>query len=164
MILLYHGSNTDIEQINLKAGIPYKDFGQGFYLTPDIETAKRMAQKKVNLFGGMPTLITYEFMEEELAGMSLKVMRFPEKATADWFLFIDANRDRKLPHPTHDYDIVVGPIADDGVVLQLTSYHRGTSTAEQAAFDLQDKYLDQQYFFGSEASLQVIRKIKTEKI
>ena len=47
-MILYHGSNTDIEQIDLKAGIPYKDFGQGFYLTPDIETAKRMAQKKVN--------------------------------------------------------------------------------------------------------------------
>lgn len=163
-MILYHGSNTDIEQIDLKAGIPYKDFGQGFYLTPDIETAKRMAQKKANLFGGTPTLIAYELKEDELANTSLKVKRFPEKATADWFLFIDANRDRKLPHPTHDYDIVIGPIADDGVVLQLTSYHRGTSTAEQAAIDLQDRYLDQQYFFGTEAALQVIRKIGSEKI
>lgn len=163
-MILYHGSNTDIEQIDLKAGIPYKDFGQGFYLTPDIETAKRMAQKKVNLFGGTPTLIAYELKEDELANTSLKVKRFPEKATAEWFLFIDANRDRKLPHPTHDYDIVIGPIADDGVVLQLTSYHRGTSTAEQAAIDLQDRYLDQQYFFGSLAALQIIRKICSEKI
>lgn len=163
-MILYHGSNTDIEQIDLKAGIPYKDFGQGFYLTPDIETAKRMAQKKANLFGGTPILIAYELKEDELANTSLKVKRFPEKATADWFLFIDANRDRKLPHPTHDYDIVIGPIADDGVVLQLTSYHRGTSTAEQAAIDLQDRYLDQQYFFGTKAALQVIRKIGSEKI
>ena len=163
-MILYHGSNTDIEQIDLKAGIPYKDFGQGFYLTPDIETAKRMAQKKVNLFGGTPTLIAYELKEDELANTSLKVKRFPEKATAEWFLFIDANRDRKLPHPTHDYDIVIGPIADDGVVLQLTSYHRGTSTAEQAAIDLQDRYLDQQYFFGSLAALQIIRKICSKKI
>ena len=163
-MILYHGSNTDIEQIDLKAGIPYKDFGQGFYLTPDIETAKRMAQKKANLFGGTPTLIAYELKEDELANTSLKVKRFPEKATAEWFLFIDANRDRKLPHPTHDYDIVIGPIADDGVVLQLTSYHRGTSTAEQAAIDLQDRYLDQQYFFGSLAALQIIRKICSKKI
>lgn len=62
------------------------------------------------------------------------------------------------------HDIVIGPIADDGVVLQLTSYHRGTSTAEQAATDLQDRYLDQQYFFGSAAALQMIRKIGSEKI
>mgnify|MGYP003318054067 CR=1 FL=1 len=163
-MILYHGSNTDIEQINLKAGIPYKDFGQGFYLTPDIETAKRMAQKKANLFGGPPTLITYDFKDEAVTNTSLKIKCFPEKATAEWFLFIDANRDRKLPHPTHDYDIVIGPIADDGVVLQLTSFHRGTSTAEQAALDLQDKYLDQQYFFGSEAALQMIQKVNSEKI
>ena len=107
-MILYHGSNMDIEQINLKAGIPYKDFGQGFYLTPDIKTAKRMAQKKVNLFGGTPTLITYDFKDDALERTSLKIKCFPEKATAEWFLFIDANRDRKLPHPTHDYDIVIG--------------------------------------------------------
>lgn len=109
-------------------------------------------------------LITYDFDENDLAINTLKVKRFPEKATAEWFLFIDANRDRKMPHPTHSYDIVIGPIADDGVVLQLTSYRHGTSTAEQAAIDLQDKYLDQQYYFGSEAALQLIRKIKVEKI
>lgn len=163
-MILYHGSNTDIEQIDLKVGSPYKDFGQGFYLTSDIETAKRMAQKKANLFGGAPTLIIYELKDDAFASTSLKIKRFPEKASAEWFLFIDANRDRQLSHPTHDYDIVIGPIADDGVVLQLTSYHRGTSTAEQAAIDLQDKYLDQQYFFGSEASLQMIQKINSEQI
>ncbi len=163
-MILYHGSNMDIEQIDLKLGIPYKDFGQGFYLTPDIETAKRMAQKKANLFGGTPTLITYEFKDDTFTSTSLKIKRFPEKATAEWFLFIDANRNRKLPHPTHDYDIVIGPIADDGVVLQLTSFHRGTSTAEQAALDIQDKYLDQQYFFGSEAALQMIQKVNSERI
>jgi len=30
---LYHGSNTDIKEINLAMCHPYKDFGQGFYLT-----------------------------------------------------------------------------------------------------------------------------------
>lgn len=163
-MILYHGSNTDIDHIDLKAGIPYKDFGQGFYLTSDVDTAKRMAQKKANLFGGTPVLIKYELNENDLTKASLKVKRFPEKATAEWFLFIDANRDRKFPHPTHDYDIVIGPIADDGVVLQLTSFHRGTSTAEQAAIDLQDRYLDQQYFFGSEAALQMIHKVGIENI
>lgn len=32
-MLLYHGSNTDIKEINLSMCRPYKDFGQGFYLT-----------------------------------------------------------------------------------------------------------------------------------
>jgi hypothetical protein len=30
----------------------------------------------------------------------------------EWFLFVDANRDRKNDKPIHDYDIVIGPIAN----------------------------------------------------
>jgi len=163
-MILYHGSNTDIEHIDLSLGLKYKDFGQGFYLTPNKETATRMAHKKTHLFGGVPTLISYEFDENALAKTPLKVKIFPEKATAEWFLFIDSNRDRQQPHPVHDYDIVCGPIADDGVVLQLADYHRGKSTPEQAAIELQDKYLDQQYYFGSEAALQLIRKVTSETV
>ena len=48
---LYHGTNADVESIDLAKGIRYKDFGQDFYLTPDRQTAVRMAQKKTRLFG-----------------------------------------------------------------------------------------------------------------
>ncbi len=30
---LYHGTNLDIKTIDLKKCRPYKDFGQGFYVT-----------------------------------------------------------------------------------------------------------------------------------
>ena len=43
---LYHGTNTDIETIDLSQGLRYKDFGKGFYATPDRVTAVRMAQKR----------------------------------------------------------------------------------------------------------------------
>ena len=49
---LYHGTNQDIETIDLTRGMRHKDFGKGFYLTPDKNTAIRMAQKKARLFGG----------------------------------------------------------------------------------------------------------------
>ncbi len=32
-MVLYHGSNTDIKEIDLRMCKPYKDFGRGFYLT-----------------------------------------------------------------------------------------------------------------------------------
>ena len=32
-MLLYHGSNIDIKEIDLAMCRPYKDFGKGFYLT-----------------------------------------------------------------------------------------------------------------------------------
>ncbi|MCR5696754.1 MAG: DUF3990 domain-containing protein [Marinilabiliaceae bacterium] len=160
---LYHGTNIDIECIDLAKGLTHKDFGKGFYVTPDKATAARMAKKKARLFGGVPTLITYEFDETALHS-SLKTKIFPEKATVEWFLFIDANRNKTNATPIHNYDIVVGPIADDGVVLQLTNYREGIYTLEQAASLLQDKYLDQQYFFGTEEALCYLIKTHVETL
>ena len=63
---LYHGTNADIDAIDLNRGLRHKDFGKGFYLTPDRTTAIRMAQKKARLFGGTATLITYEMDDAAL--------------------------------------------------------------------------------------------------
>lgn len=160
-MILFHGTNTDIETIDLSRSLKHKDFGKGFYLTDSRETAIRMATKKARLFGGQATLISYEFDESALHA-DLKVKVFPEKATVEWFLFVDANRDRESQQPVHGYDIVIGPIADDGVVLQITNYRENIYTPEQAATALQDKYLDQQYYFGTEKALRFIKKTKVE--
>ncbi len=160
---LYHGTNADIGAIDLTRGLCHKDFGKGFYLTPDRTTAVPMAQKKARLFGGTPTLIIYE-MDEAALRSDLKVKIFPEKACVDWLIFVDANRDRKTTKPIHDYDIVIGPIADDGVVLQLTNSREGIYTPEQAAAQLQDRYLDQQYYFGTEQALRFLHKTNVEAL
>ncbi len=156
---LYHGTNADIVSIDLTKGHRYKDFGKGFYLTPDRDTAIRMAQKKARVFGGNAVLLTFD-LDDSFRDSNLKIKSFPEKANVEWLLFIDANRDRRNVAPTHDYDIVIGPIANDGVVLQLTNYREGIYTAEQVANLLQDRYLDQQYFFGTEQALKYLHKIE----
>ena len=160
---LYHGTNADFERISLTIGLRYKDFGHGFYATPDRQTAIRMAQKKARLFGGVPTLITFE-LDEAVLMSDLKVKVFPEKACVEWLLFVDANRDRKNTEPIHDYDIVIGPIANDGVVLQLTNYREGIYSSEEAARLLQDRYLDQQYYFGTERAVRFLRKTNVETV
>ena len=162
-MILYHGTNADIDAIDLNRGLRHKDFGKGFYLTPDRNTAVRMAQKKTRLFGGTVTLITYE-MDDTALRSDLKVKIFPEKACVEWLIFVDANRDRKNVSPIHDYDIVIGPIADDGVVLQLTNFREGFYSPEQAAAQLQDRYLDQQYYFGTEKSLSFLHKTNVESV
>ena len=145
-MILYHGTNADFDHISLTIGLRHKDFGWGFYLTPDRQTAIRMAQKKARLFGGAATLITFEFDEAAL--------------DSDF----DANRDRKNDKPIHDYDIVIGPIADDGVVLQLTNYRQGIYSPEEAARLLQDRYLDQQYYFGTERAVRFLSKTNAETV
>lgn len=160
---LYHGTNQDIETIDITRGLQYKDFGKGFYVTPDMRTAIRMAQKRARLFGGEATLITYDFDDSALQS-NLKVKVFPKQACVEWLLFVDANRDRKNVRPIHDYDIVIGPIANDGVVLQLTNYREGIYSPEEAARLLQDKYLDQQYYFGSKRALCFLQKSNVEAV
>ena len=65
-MILYHGTNADIEVIDLTRGLRFKDFGKGFYVTPDRATAIRMAQKRARLFGGSPTLISTNSISSEL--------------------------------------------------------------------------------------------------
>jgi hypothetical protein len=160
-MILYHGTNEDIETIDLTKGLRHKDFGKGFYVTPDKATAIRMAKKKARLFGGTATLITYE-MDDSVFQSDLKIKVFPEKACVEWLLFVDANRDRKNERPIHDFDIVIGPIANDGVVLQLTNYREGIYSPEEVARLLQDRYLDQQYYFGTERALRFLHKTNIE--
>ena len=162
-MILYHGTNENIETIDLTKGLRHKDFGKGFYVTPDKATAIRMAKKKARLFGGTATLITYE-MDDTVFRSDLKIKVFPEKACVEWLLFVDANRDRKNETPIHDFDIVIGPIANDGVVLQLTNYREGIYSPEEVARLLQDRYLDQQYYFGTERALSFLHKTNTETL
>lgn len=163
-MIVYHGTNADIAEIDLSKGTRFKDFGQGFYVTPDLGTAQRMARKKTKLFGGEPTVLEYEFQDEQIEEIGLKMKSFPEKATPEWIRFIAQNRDKQQSHPTHDYDIVAGPIADDGVVVQLTNFRNEILTPEDAARRLQDRYLDQQIYFGTTKALKVLKKTDVWKL
>lgn len=72
-MILYHGSNQEIQEIDLTKTRPNKDFGQGFYLTEDKEQAMQMALQKVVQSGGTPTVNVYEFDESHLTDSDLNV-------------------------------------------------------------------------------------------
>lgn len=60
---LYHGSNIVVCHPDITKGKPYKDFGQGFYLSDTAEQAMEMAQRVVERFGAgqTPIVSTFEF-------------------------------------------------------------------------------------------------------
>ena len=43
-MILYHGSNIEIDEINLQKSKPFKDFGRAFYLSDDYAQAMEMAE------------------------------------------------------------------------------------------------------------------------
>ena len=62
-MILYHGSNMKIEQIDLNKCRPFKDFGQGFYCTAIEEQAELMAKRVARIYGGNPEITKFEFDE-----------------------------------------------------------------------------------------------------
>ena len=120
---LYHGSNISIARIDLNRSKPYKDFGKGFYLTTIREQALRMAEQTVRKFGGTPFVNEYDFDETFLHNGQMNVKVF-NSYSEEWAYFIVANRDRNNKEKSHDFDIVVDPIVDDRVGIQLFRYLR----------------------------------------
>lgn len=50
-MILYHGTNIDFNEIRLDKSRVGKDFGVGFYLTPDKQVAARQAARKFRQYG-----------------------------------------------------------------------------------------------------------------
>lgn len=158
---LYHGSNIVVDHPEIAKGKLYKDFGRGFYLSDTMEQAMEMAERVVARAdsGDTPVVSTFEFDESALYDGSLKVKRFVTY-TEEWAEFVLHNRDRKMQQPIHDYDIVYGPIADDGVVRQMRRYELGDITLPELMKELQyPPKITFQYFFGSEKALEKLRFI-----
>ena len=105
-MILYHGTNPDFGEIDLRKSKPNKDFGQGFYLSREYIQAMEMAKIKVEqLETGFPTVLTFEADDEAMA--ELKVLHFDDY-TEEWAKFILLNRNNASHKPAHDYDIVIG--------------------------------------------------------
>lgn len=126
-MMLYHGSNQTIGEIDLRKSRPNKDFGRAFYLSPIKSQAMDMAKFRVMLDGGKPVITAYSFDEECLNSSSLRVLRF-DNYSEEWAKFVLANRDAQTCNDSHDYDIVYGPIANDSVGRQITNLKEGYIT------------------------------------
>ncbi len=59
---LYHGSNVVVDHPNLAKGKPFKDFGQGFYLSDTFEQAMEMAQRVVERVDAGITIYTQDYL------------------------------------------------------------------------------------------------------
>lgn len=155
---LYHGSNIAVARIDLDRCKPYKDFGQGFYLTEIEEQAKQMARRTATIYGGEPVITVFEFDEAAaMADETLSVKRFAEPGE-EWALFVMANRSRESLHPVHRYDIVIGPVADDTIATLFRNFDDGIIDLPMLVAGLRYKKISSQYFFHSARALQYLTR------
>lgn len=159
-MILYHGSNMSIDVVDLKKSKRAKDFGQGFYLSKDREQAQKMAELTTfRQSAGEPTITTFCIDDSFLLDSNLNVKIF-EGYTEEWAEFVLMNRRNPTSEPAHSYDIVVGPIADDKVGVQIRRFTMGYISCHQLMDEL--SYINGltiQYFFGTERAVQLLKRI-----
>ena len=98
-MILYHGSNMDIREIDLSMSKVGKDFGCGFYLSADKEQAFELAERKTEQLGiGIPTLNAYDFDTSCLNNNELHVLEF-QNYSKEWAEFVLMNRRNRTWEP-----------------------------------------------------------------
>lgn len=153
---LYHGSNMVIDQIDLSKCKPFKDFGQGFYLTEIKEQAEQMARRTSAIYGGEPIVTEFELDEIALKNLSVKTFEEPNE---EWALFVMANRSRKNMQSIHSFDIVRGPVADDTIATLFRNFDDGLIDLQMLVNGLKYKKVSSQYFFHSAEAIKYLHRI-----
>ena len=79
--------------------------------------------------------------------------------TKEWAEFVLANRQNRSDNQLHSYDVVIGPIADDAVGVQIRRLMRGYISFEVFLDNI--KYVNPtiQYFFGTESAIKLLQRI-----
>lgn len=167
-MILYHGSNMKIEEINLNKCRPFKDFGQGFYCTAIREQAELMAKRVARIYGGNPEITTFEFDESIFNDGKINSKTF-KNPSEEWALFVLNNRDRKFKdisnlkcNTDNKYDMVVGPVADDDLALLFRTFTRGLIDIDTLVKEMKYKRFSNQYSFHKEKALEFIKVVKGE--
>ncbi len=139
---LYHGSYTNVKKPHMLKGQYTKDFGIGFYCTIMRQQAERWAGKF-----DTPFVNVYDYTLKD----GLQVLEFKEM-TDEWLDFVVACRNGQM----HNYDIVIGAMADDQIYNYVADFIRGTITREQFWALAKFKYPTHQIAFCTEAALECL--------
>jgi len=153
---LYHGTNVRFERAKILAPNRALDFGAGFYVTSGREQAAGWAHTVVRRSEtGRPYLNIYEFDESAVEGLSVLMFEKPDK---NWLDFVCANRLES--GNGRDYDLIIGPIANDRTMPVLNAYMAAGNKelyAPVALSEIRADRLSNQYVFKSEKSLPLLK-------
>lgn len=148
---LYHGSLVVVQRPRILSTAHAMDFGAGFYTTTDSRQGVRFARLRMRQARATGAHVSvYEF--HECAAPALRTLRFPSP-DGEWLRFVRNNR--MLPGYAHDFDLVVGPVADDRVNDTLAEFSEGCDEAALLAKLLTQRLTDQ-WLFHTECALRCL--------
>jgi len=145
-IKLYHGSNVLFEVPLLAKSKDKRDFGRGFYTTTLKEQAEDWAKTLQNRFDG--GAYVYEF---ELNNMEILNIKVFSGLDLEWLEFVKDNRLKGGIQ--HNFDAVMGAVANDKTMQAITMYVDGMYTAEETLNRLRYMSPNDQISFHTEKAL-----------
>ena len=147
---VYHGGYQPVKEPEIRIGRNTKHFGNGFYCTIIKEQAQRWAKR-------YDTKIVSIY--DVCLNPKLNILEFKEMSEK-WLDFIVACRSGKM----HDYDIVIGAMADDQIYNFISDYMDGVITREQFWVLAKFKYPTHQIAFCSEEALKCLEYRNFEEV
>ncbi|MDR3094202.1 MAG: DUF3990 domain-containing protein [Bacteroidales bacterium] len=159
---VYHGSYIKIDSIDLEKCEIGKDFGRGFYVTNIREQAEFWAERKGLSHKTTGCVTEFDFNENAFQYFRLKVLQF-DCYNDEWLDFVATNRNPKAQQPTHDYDIVEGPVADDKIATRINDYLSGKLLKQEFLKELKFFKDTHQICFCTACSLQMLDYIENPK-
>jgi len=161
-MLIYHGSNTIVEKPRLIIPNRALDFGNGFYTTTNIEQAVSFANNVVNRNegSGIPVINHYEVDYEKIIN-EFNILKF-DYADNDWIDFVHANRMSK--YSGKQYDVVIGPVANDTVYRVFRLFESGDIDRETIIKRLKITELYNQVTFCTERVITQLKFLKSEEL
>jgi hypothetical protein len=130
-ITLYHGSIHLFDKIDVACGKPFKDFGIGFYASPSVDLSENLAlrnkaieEARIKKLEGRTVVNAwlYEYEFDLRNRETLNVKEF-EKSDKEWMRFIVQNRTSETQ--IHNYDVVIGPTANDNTRVAIRAFFAG---------------------------------------
>ena len=161
---LYHGGETPVKvpQVVSPKDVRPLDFGSGFYTTTSRDQARKWIGIRLRQHAYETGCVSHFTVDRDALGKpGLRVLAFngPEEA---WFDFVMDNR--HTVGFSHDYDVVMGPVANDNVYETLTLFEDGIITKAEAIVRLKTYKLVDQVLFHTEAALKFLRFVDSEVV
>lgn len=151
---LYHGSYMEVKEPHILKKTRNLDFGNGFYTTSDLEQAKSWAFRQAKNKHGVPIVSVYEIDPVDLE--LLRVQKF-ERPGLSWLRYVAKYR---KGYEEEDFDIVMGPVANDRTMPTLILYFDGYLTADETIRRLLPQKLKDQIVFKTEHALSKLHWIE----
>lgn len=159
-MILYHGSNVEVQEPHIVRSQRLLDFGTAFYLTSDFDQARKWAVRTAaRRETGTPLVSVFQL--DEPFPENLKVLRF-KNAGKQWLRYISSNRTER--YIRDDYDLVIGPVADDQAIRTVNNYLKGYFSEDIAIQLLLPQNLKDQFAFKTEQALKALHFCEVKNV